>query len=89
MAHEGFRNHSYTNKRSVAKKQVMCVQAKYLTIFISCFTKKKKNFNCINDIMANGGMIANNDRQECGDYHDVLYGATNGLWGNACFLLID
>jgi len=41
MAHEGFGNLSYTNKRSVAKKQVMCEQAKYLTILISCITEKK------------------------------------------------
>ena len=36
--------------------------------------------------MANGGMIANNDWQESGNWHDVLYGATNGPCVNACFL---
>ena len=71
MAHEGFRNLSYTNKRSVAKKQVICVQAKYLTILISCITLKKKSFKCIIDIMANGGMLVNIDWQESGNCHDV------------------
>ena len=52
MAHEGFGNLSYTNKRSVAKKQVMCEQAKYLTILISCITEKK-NANSIIGKMAN------------------------------------
>jgi hypothetical protein len=87
MAHEGFRNLSYTNKRSVAKKQVMCVQAKYLTILISCITQT--SFNCITDIMAKGGMIANSDWQESGNCHDMLYGATNGHWVNTCVLLVN
>jgi len=41
MAHVGFGNLSYTNKRCVAKKKVMYEQAKYLTIIISRNTEKK------------------------------------------------
>jgi len=33
-------------------------------------------------------MTANNDWQESGNCHDVIYGATNGPWVNTCFLLL-